>query len=257
MNKDNELVLTREELYKLVWGKPMRDLSVELGMSDVGLRKLCHRNGISTPPQGYHLMSEGPRKKRLVKKLAEPTRNQETDFTFTKNSKNVEKKSNEMELEWVNLLHSSKAEPDSKQVKHISRVINSITDKLNRKKLDERGIVIIPNSSFPIRTSPKMIDMAVNTLENLLSRLIMMGASLPDTTERNSRLLLTIQWNNYKFSFRVEEFTNRFEVPVSEQPKRSYMFYRHQWKYVPTGKLTIEINGPGYGTMTMRDGKKR
>ena len=29
----------------------MRDLSVELGMSDVGLRKLCHRNGIS-PPRG-------------------------------------------------------------------------------------------------------------------------------------------------------------------------------------------------------------
>lgn len=44
---------TRSELYDLVWSKPMRTLGQELGISDVGLKKVCRRHGIPTPPQGY------------------------------------------------------------------------------------------------------------------------------------------------------------------------------------------------------------
>ena len=44
----------------------LRDLAFEFGISDVGLRQICRRNGIPTPPQGYHLMSDGRRKKRLL-----------------------------------------------------------------------------------------------------------------------------------------------------------------------------------------------
>jgi hypothetical protein len=44
---------TRSELYELVWSKPMRTLGKELGISDVGLKKVCRRHGIPTPPQEY------------------------------------------------------------------------------------------------------------------------------------------------------------------------------------------------------------
>lgn len=44
---------TRSELYDLVWSKPLRTLAQELGISDVGLKKVCRRHGIPTPPQGY------------------------------------------------------------------------------------------------------------------------------------------------------------------------------------------------------------
>lgn len=44
---------TRQELHALVWRQPMRDAAAEVGVSDVGLKKICVRYDIATPPQGH------------------------------------------------------------------------------------------------------------------------------------------------------------------------------------------------------------
>jgi len=44
---------SRIELYELVWAKPMTHLAKELGLSDVGLRKICVKFGIPLPLRGY------------------------------------------------------------------------------------------------------------------------------------------------------------------------------------------------------------
>ncbi len=44
---------TRRELYDLVWSKPMRDLAADLGISDVGLAKVCDRHRVPKPERGY------------------------------------------------------------------------------------------------------------------------------------------------------------------------------------------------------------
>lgn len=44
---------TRTELHRLIWSKPLNKLAAELGLSDVGLKKLCKRHDIPTPPQGH------------------------------------------------------------------------------------------------------------------------------------------------------------------------------------------------------------
>jgi hypothetical protein len=44
---------SRVELFELVWAKPMTHLAKELGLSDVGLRKICVKFGIPLPPRGY------------------------------------------------------------------------------------------------------------------------------------------------------------------------------------------------------------
>lgn len=48
-----ELVLTRKELYERVWQTPMRTLAPQLGLSDVGLAKLCRKASVPVPPVGY------------------------------------------------------------------------------------------------------------------------------------------------------------------------------------------------------------
>ncbi len=45
--------MKRSELYEFVWQKPLRHLGPELGLSDVGLSKLCRRYGILVPPVGH------------------------------------------------------------------------------------------------------------------------------------------------------------------------------------------------------------
>jgi len=45
--------LTREELYELVWSKPMTHVAKELGVSDVMVGKLCREKMVPKPPRGY------------------------------------------------------------------------------------------------------------------------------------------------------------------------------------------------------------
>jgi hypothetical protein len=45
--------LTRQEHYDLVWATPMVHLAKKFGLSDVGLRKICTKHKIPTPPLGY------------------------------------------------------------------------------------------------------------------------------------------------------------------------------------------------------------
>ena len=45
--------LTRQEMYDLVWSKPMTQLAAEFEISDVGLRKICKAAKVPTPGIGY------------------------------------------------------------------------------------------------------------------------------------------------------------------------------------------------------------
>jgi hypothetical protein len=71
--------LTREELYELVWSKPMRDAAATIPMSDVGLKKTCRRHNVPVPPRGYwnkfragHRMPPEPPLPSLEKKSVPP-----------------------------------------------------------------------------------------------------------------------------------------------------------------------------------------
>jgi len=50
--------VTREELYAMVWQKPMSRLAKELGISGNGLAKVCDRLDVPYPPRGYWAKKE-------------------------------------------------------------------------------------------------------------------------------------------------------------------------------------------------------
>lgn len=45
--------LTRQQLFSMVWGEPVKSVAARLRLSDVGLAKLCRRNNIPLPARGY------------------------------------------------------------------------------------------------------------------------------------------------------------------------------------------------------------
>ena len=59
--------LTREELYTRVWEVPMRTLAPQLGLSDVGLAKICRKLLIPRPWRGYWREKETGRRGRAPK----------------------------------------------------------------------------------------------------------------------------------------------------------------------------------------------
>jgi hypothetical protein len=46
-------VLTRDQLYDLVWSEPMQRLSKQIGISDVAIAKQCRKVGVPVPERGY------------------------------------------------------------------------------------------------------------------------------------------------------------------------------------------------------------
>jgi hypothetical protein len=61
-----EHVLSRGELYDLVWSEPILSLARRFGLSDNGLRKRCRAMNIPTPPKGYWRQVElGAKPRRL------------------------------------------------------------------------------------------------------------------------------------------------------------------------------------------------
>ncbi|MEH2480994.1 hypothetical protein V1282_004351 [Nitrobacteraceae bacterium AZCC 2146] len=61
---------TRQEFYDLVWSTAMTKLAKRFGMSDVGLRKICVKHGIPTPPAGYWAKLEFGKKVSTIPLLA-------------------------------------------------------------------------------------------------------------------------------------------------------------------------------------------
>lgn len=45
--------LTREQLYEMVWSEPLKVLGPNFGISDVALKKTCHKAAIPVPERGY------------------------------------------------------------------------------------------------------------------------------------------------------------------------------------------------------------
>lgn len=45
--------LTRRELYDLLWSRPTTKVAAELGISDVGLHKICEKHRVPVPGRGY------------------------------------------------------------------------------------------------------------------------------------------------------------------------------------------------------------
>lgn len=50
---NNVRILTRRQLYDLVWSKPVQTAAAELGISDRGLAKICSRHRVPSPTRGY------------------------------------------------------------------------------------------------------------------------------------------------------------------------------------------------------------
>lgn len=46
-------ILTRRELYDLIWATPMSTLAADFGVSDRGLAKICERHRVTGPTRGY------------------------------------------------------------------------------------------------------------------------------------------------------------------------------------------------------------
>ncbi len=57
----DHIILTREQLYEIIWSEPFSSLAKKYKISDAGLRKMCVKLKIPLSPKGYWLKDESNR----------------------------------------------------------------------------------------------------------------------------------------------------------------------------------------------------
>lgn len=72
--------IKRSELHRMVWDEALSKLAPKLGLSDVGLRKICERHNIPLPPQGYWARSS---ERRSPKRTPLPQTDKDWDLEFS------------------------------------------------------------------------------------------------------------------------------------------------------------------------------
>jgi hypothetical protein len=75
--------LTREQLYQLVWERPVQDVARSIGVSGVALGKTCRRLGVPVPGRGYWARKAAGQTPRQIP-LPAPKPQQPFQYSFTR-----------------------------------------------------------------------------------------------------------------------------------------------------------------------------
>jgi hypothetical protein len=251
MKAAKEVVLSREELHRRVWERPMRDVATELGISDVGLKKLCRRNGIPTPPRGYHLMNQGVQKAKAAVALPPRGPHQPEQLRFRIPTEAMPAACEVAAVAAQRAFHAPAAlRPEHKQA--VEALLKQLQGMVDRRKTDRRGMVAIQATGFPIHVSPSSFDRAIRILDSLLTRVASFGGKPSPLMNEHRQPSIGFSFEEFDFHFSIEETSRRVELPRPLRPRRSaenplLLQYVRNWTMEPTGHLTLSAWGPGSG----------
>lgn len=226
--------MTRQQLYDLVWDKPMPMVAAGFPMSPITLKKICLKHQVPVPPAGYWSKSETA---KLKAKLALP-----------------ETKVGDHRI-WVRRFRRRKAAPQSlPEVSGKPRRWHDCTQRteqaLKEATPDERGALIARGAGVAsVNVPPETVDRALDVLDAIIRAVLKLGHSVPS---QPSPTTFSIEGAQVPFSI-IERFVRHKGPPDAAETRRresyaaSYpkfvqrMDFMNGWLYRPTGKLTVFI----------------
>ncbi len=254
---DNQIRISREELYEKVWTLPLRKLAPEFGVSDVGLAKLCKRHSIPLPGLGYWTRVQfGKATKRIPLPPLEKTIKNQTEIAIQPTPANRIIK---------DLNGGSKAETIRVQLSDnepVSHPFAIRTQKLlSHATKNERGLLVPKNGFVPhIAVSDSALPRALRILSGLLRVLEERNFIVRWAKDEDSKLCVVAL--DEEMDFAISENIDAAPHTLTEQElarqKRGQWVYPPRWDHRPTGNLRLSIEGAPQGIRhSWSDGKKQ
>lgn len=276
-------VLTRRELYDLVWSKPMKDLAVDFDLSDRGLAKICERHRVPTPGRGYWA------KLTVGKKVSKTVFREVDDRALNR----IEIRPAALHLPPAarEAIKLAKAKPQKSKVEHLSAgksepaggspdlhpTIMRTAKKLRNVKPDTSDAVrAIGSGLCGVEVSTDNVERVVTILNSLAHRLDAIDLPLKPTSEamevsiRSDSAVFTIKekTRREKHTPTAKELTaeerrkkrqqRHWQSPRGWDQDYSSLFGRDypEFDTVCTGALVFQIEGYSEGVRrTWADGK--
>ncbi|PAY17436.1 hypothetical protein CKO51_21200 [Rhodopirellula sp. SM50] len=233
---DSPILISRKELYDLVWSEPMTKLATRYGMSDVGIKNLCRKHSVPTPPDG-HWASIAHGKKSPK---ADLPKLDDDDV----NEIQILRKLFDAAQEALATPVASIVVSDRLSKPH--RLIEQARSRLRGGDPVDSGIVNPPRNlcCLDISVSKKSLTRALRILDALMKHWESTGGSV---SAGNPGTEFSREGDAVSIS--LTEQVARHEKPNRQQSWKEY-------SYKPTGRLSFSIDGWGDGMRkTWADGK--
>lgn len=224
MEPKNPKVLTRQELYDLVWATPMIDLAKQFNFSDNGLRKICKKYSIPVPKMGHwQKIRYG---KPTSKTPLPPSKSTEVVAI------NILPRSKE-NLEPVLIVKESITVPETVDKFH---PLVQQTRKLFTKKHEYRGRTrsFLNEIALNISVSMEQLPRACRIMDTIFKVLEQHGAKVGIENENEYKTNTYAELDGEKVRFELNELTRM----VKTEPDK-YGYTSHD--FVPKGKLVLRI----------------
>ena len=243
----------RQELYDLVWSKPMHSLSQELGISDVGLAKVCRAHCIPSPPRGYWAKL---RSGHSVRATPLPKVNGESMDQIQFSTRQRYEPPEEARQDALKKLADERANgapvvvADTLIDPHplVARTFRS----LRSAREDSNGICV-PKAGrcLDLHVSRASFDRAERILDALFKALLARGHRIAVTNDEPSRTIVTVHQEELVFSMT--------EDAVRIEKIESFFNRSHDYEYRPNGLLTIRVRAAAaeLSRRPWSDGKKK
>lgn len=241
------IVLSRKELYELVWQESMLSLSKRYNISDVGLRKMCMRMEIPVPPAGYWMKVQFGKK---VKKTALPTnyKGEETAKLQLRDENNPAADRNSPSPRALKIQEVERDESLSLQIPEKllkpDPLIAQTKSILSKQKPDGYNYIGIVSSSYEgldIRVAKTNVDRALLFFDTLIKALKARG----HTVEIRNRKTLAIV-GSHDFELFLREKMRKESVQDGNWTRQVFH---------PKGILALQVDG-WYGR-EYKDGSTR
>jgi len=240
MSNPKSTIVTREELYRLVWETPMQTLAESFGISGNGLAKICDKMRIPYPARGYWAKAQAGKATGSRPKL--PAH----DGTMTKNwtiTATIKPTVPELPIEIVEAtrIAQTACEEATERFAKPFRFRHPLTAKWKsetanghrshprlsgvRDKFEDKGV----------------LGRRLRILDALFMALMRAGAKIDENTSSIDRFALQI--GGHKVEAKLVERLKQVREPVDDRYKEWSMYRNRPWnqKLVGTAQLVFRI----------------
>lgn len=238
MRRAEYVRFTREELYELVWSKPMTEIADDFGMSSVAFAKYCKAADVPRPERGYWQQVEnGGRPKKM--RLHRPRKGAANELTIPKYQRRAPRE--RVEVPTVTVAdHATTHHP----------VVRSIRQALRRPDGAESD-ALRGSGRAVLSVSSKTKARAFRIFDALFHALEQRGHSVVFTTVSENPLrydLKVVVEGKPSVSVWLTEHISRSDHVMTEKEKADKARYgwsfATKYDYAPSGRLIVEIGRP-------------
>lgn len=247
----------RQQLLDDVWSTPVTHLTQRYELSDAGLKKLCSRLQIPTPPRGYWAKLKAgkkvPAKPTLVPYTGSPSH-------LVRYSRPTAGSASSLEAMDPRLacVIDRETDPNHKivvpaRLRAPHQLVRLTQDALSPERLDQREQPLVVGKAIHLHVSKDLQARALRVADALLKALDKRGY---ETYLDDRGAAFDFHGIRQHFEFYETCSRVKYEMTEADVRRRKAGHYVHlpTWSFIPSGVLTLQTYG-GYGPK-VKDGKR-